>query len=141
MADFASIANWPLTHPSYDTTRNVCTCPTPLLQVWIAPGDLVSMYGPELPASFRSEYADAYGLDEHVKVCITREQLMGLWNANHCHDVNTSEPFLGYDGDLLCFDLSQFCPSCREGNFAKCAPPIAERCFQDEAAQPLEPIS
>ena len=120
--------DWPLARPTFDKQRQSCVCadahldPTyiPMVApvvVWIAPGDLVSLYRQgelrSLPHGFVAAHTGDYATKDHVKVCLEHRHLVQLWGSNatntHCHKpvdgiqkVGLQRFFLGYDGALFC---------------------------------------
>jgi len=125
--------NWPLSVPAYDWKRRHCVCegfedksprsllPTDEILVWIAPGDLVSLSDegsitPPLDSAFVAAHRRHYTKEQHVKVCLRQQLVLGLWNIDsdvldggqHCHvssgdgSSNVEQFFLGWDGSLYC---------------------------------------
>ena len=112
----AAKAGWPLTHPEC----NVCADATHV-PIWIAPGDLCTvrqaLQGSWIFCSGRYEDTE-FGVNEHVKVCVSRDELKTLWDEKSCHlskppsaddwfalvpDSETSSAVnVGYDGTLFC---------------------------------------
>ena len=110
---------WPLTHPM----RGHCDrCDDERIPIWIAPGDLCTIK-PELKNTWifcQGSYEDTmFAPDEHVKVCVSREELTLMWEHDLCHGSNpapgdewfalttnasseTSVVNVGYDGALFC---------------------------------------
>ena len=101
MQTWASMEGWILTHPTYDTNLKTCTCTgypdsnpkdvqsTDKTPVWIAPGDLVALYRDDFTrhhADFAKAYAARFLPNDHVKVCLTQEKLLQLWNGEHDGD-------------------------------------------------------
>ena len=138
MRVWASRVDWTLTHPRYDSTRRACTCSvdadptaaTTKTPVWIAPGDMVTLFESTLPASFVKKYKRAFAPEDHVKVCLAQEKLTELWNRGACHRPSSSEEsasgeaqgvsqgvaaiFTGWDGDLYCASVR-----CNPGSYAQ----------------------
>ena len=115
MRVWASRADWTLTHPTYDSVKRACTCSadadptaaTTKTPVWIAPGDIVTLFESTLPASFVKKYKSAFAPEDHVKVCLAQDKLTELWNRGNCHQSNNTtggvdKIFTGWDGDLYC---------------------------------------
>ena len=83
--------------------------------VWAAPGDLCDMQrhmaGPTIRFHHCSEdgYATDYKLEDHVKLCLNKEEIDWLWNhgkhgspvGHHCQN-GEGEPHLGPEGLLVC---------------------------------------
>lgn len=82
MRAFASRADWKLIHPRYDDHLGVCTCPGELKRVWLAPRDLISLFGDSVPGAFARLWSrrmsGPYPKDEHVKTCISGHNLTRL---------------------------------------------------------------
>lgn len=141
MQTWASRDDWKLKVPTYDPWRRTCVCkgyedidPKALkledeVLVWIAPGDLVSLSNeakiPALPVDFTNKYHGTYGEVDHVKVCMSHENVVDLWSltdiegdGRHCHVTkgdgsNTIERFyLGWDGALYCASNGCKCTYC-----------------------------
>lgn len=112
----AAKAGWPLTHPEC----NVCADATDV-PIWIAPGDLCTVR-PALKESWEfcegSYEGTEFAADEHVKVCVSRDELTTMWDAGLCHlsappsaddwfalmpdNEVRSAVNVGYDGTLFC---------------------------------------
>lgn len=112
----AANARWPIAHPKCNKCANATDVP-----VWIAPGDLCRVR-PALQQTWEfcegryegTEFAD----DEHVKVCVSRDDLTTMWDEELCHlsaSPSTDDWFalvpdnktlstvnVGYDGTLFC---------------------------------------
>ena len=132
MQSWASQNDWGLSTPRYDAHFGMCVCsaaytnPNRLqsdseVPVWIAPGDIVSLYRDELvtqlPVGFATQYVYTYGEHDHVKMCLTQTQLIHLWGddyeSRHCHHLNSETSkmesiYVGFDGALYC----AYCVSC-----------------------------
>ena len=128
MLKWTTHEQWPLARPTFDKERQACVCDDARLDpqhipmtapvvVWIAPGDLVSLYLQgdlsSLPKGFAETHQGDYRTQDHVKVCLEHRHLVQLWGTNatntHCHNITevTSRYalktfFLGYDGVLFC---------------------------------------
>ena len=131
--------DWKLDVPRYSAEYRTCVCPdagiypTSLeasndILVWIAPGDLVSLYEDgyiqKLPADFVNNYRGMYGENDHVKVCLRHDNLVALWGVDyqtlHCHeaghlDGTVSRFYLGFDGALYCAQ-PKLCSSYKNGD-------------------------
>ena len=84
--------------------------------VWAAPGDICAMQD-HMPGSkthfqqcSESGFADEYGLEAHVKLCLEKGQVDWLWNHGrngeetehgHCQ-TKEGDPHLGPEGLLVC---------------------------------------
>ena len=80
-------------------------CPDDKRAVWIAPGDICTLK--DMPtAAFdhcaEPAWANDYEPSDHVKACVTAAQLEDLWRTGHCHDTNTTLPYVGKEGLLFC---------------------------------------
>ena len=80
-------------------------CPDDRRAVWIAPGDICTLK--DMPtAAFdhcaEPAWANDYEPSDHVKACLTAAQLEKLWRTGHCHDTNTTLPYVGKEGLLFC---------------------------------------
>jgi hypothetical protein len=101
---------WPVEHPSAS-----CSCSAGRFPVWIAPGDLCELFN-----VIEWEHCSLANAD-HVKVCLSQEQVDQLWNVGMCHDRvavfnnsmdggngdgrssgGSTRVHLGYDGYLFC---------------------------------------
>jgi len=137
MLKWTTHEQWPLARPTFDKERQACVCDdahldpqyipmTAPVVVWIAPGDLVSLYRQgdlsSLPGGFVSAHAGDYATQDHVKVCLEHRHLVQLWGTNatntHCHKpagitekYGLDRFFLGYDGALFCTWPDQECTS------------------------------
>ena len=96
-------------------------CPTPGDQpAWVAPGDYCSLTCAPLsksrpdycndpstsvsPPTFcdNPEWANDYKPSDHLKSCLSVKQRNHLWETGHCHDVNTTLPYVAKEGLLFC---------------------------------------
>lgn len=113
MKRWAGMEGWKLTHPRYDLSKKACVCssdtdpssPSGETPVWIAPGDLVSLYRESLPSQFVDTYSEDYSSLDHVRVCAKQEVILSLWNSDHCHSESQgilTTIFTGWDGSLFC---------------------------------------
>ena len=80
----AAKTGWPLKHPECNVCADANDVP-----IWIAPGDLCTVR-PELQGSWefcegRYKGTDEFASDEHVKVCVSRDELTTMWAAGLCH--------------------------------------------------------
>ena len=84
--------------------------------VWAAPGDVcdVQQHMPDPTIHFyhcsEDDYAQAYALEDHVKLCLKKEEVDWLWNHGkdgektehgHCQ-TKEGQPHLGPEGLLVC---------------------------------------
>jgi hypothetical protein len=121
---------WNLDTPFFDTRLASCVCSHSVsdqmnalnstkIPLWIAPGDLVSLYRDgavsKMPSNFVSRYSTAYDAKDHVKVCLPRRDLVTLWGDDynrirHCHTATVNEfnetvvddIYVAFDGVLYC---------------------------------------
>ena len=91
--------------------------------VWAAPGDLCDMQrhmaDPTIRFHHCSEdgYATNYKLEDHVKLCLKKEEIGWLWNhgkhgspvGHHCQN-GEGEPHLGPEGLLVCSETLLIIP-------------------------------
>ena len=115
----AAKVGWPIAHPKCNKCASAADVP-----VWIAPGDLCRVR-PALQQTWEfcegryegTEFAD----DEHVKVCVSRDELTTMWDAGLCHlsapppaddwfalvpsTQTLSAVNVGYDGTLFCYGI------------------------------------
>ena len=81
---------------------NQCAMET-MRPVWLAPGDLCTLGDAEGPIHCATPaWANDYEPAHHVKACIPAAQLKKLWVTGHCHNVNTTLPYIGKEGLLFC---------------------------------------
>ena len=87
--------------------------------VWAAPGDIcdLQMNGPGSIVHFKNcdrEYAKDYKLEDHVKLCLKKEEIDWLWTHDkdgeetehgHCQ-TSDGMPHLGPEGLLVCNKLN-----------------------------------
>jgi hypothetical protein len=84
--------------------------------VWAAPGDVCDLqqHMPDPTIHFyhcaEGDYAEDYKLEDHVKLCLPKEEIDWLWNHGrngeetehgHCQ-TKEGEPHLGPEGLLVC---------------------------------------
>ena len=48
------------------------------------------------------DFENDYDEDHHFKDCLTKQQIDHLWTTGHCHDTDTTQPFVAPDGLLIC---------------------------------------
>jgi hypothetical protein len=103
---------------------NVCPA-ADQFPVWIAPGDVCKLpgYGPDVfehcDPKDEHDYENDFDPDHHFKACLAKEQIDHLWSTGHCHDEDTTQPFVASDGLLFC-DNSAAMKKCREENKKDC---------------------
>lgn len=133
---------WPLARPRFDKPRRVCVCgdsphdpreipETSPVVVWIAPGDLVSLYRQgelsSLPDGFVATHEGDYATNDHVKVCLEHRHLVQLWGTDatntHCHRAKNTPPQRGVERFFLGDDGALFCASASEGSPPSPPPP------------------
>jgi hypothetical protein len=99
--------------------------------VWIAPGDLVSLYRQgelsSLPDGFVAAHEGDYATNDHVKVCLEHRHLVQLWGTDatntHCHRAKNTPPQRGVERFFLGDDGALFCASASEGSPPSPPPP------------------
>ena len=79
--------------------------------IWLAPGDMCDMqqtygrltYHPKFQHCHIANYATDFNPTDHVKACVTKEDVRYLWESGHCRS-NTSLPFFDSmkEGLLFC---------------------------------------
>ena len=82
--------------------------------IWLAPGDMCDMqqtyglltYHPTFQHCHIANYATDFNPTDHVKACVTKEDVTYLWESGHCHYTSntTSLPFFERmkEGLLFC---------------------------------------
>ena len=107
------------------------------MPVWIAPGDICTLK--DMPEAHfdhckTAEWAEDYKPADHVKACLTIAQIDELWLTGHCHDTNSTLPFVRKEGLLFCADdsgMQDYVDNC-EYMFQQniCNGAAADQCFQ-----------
>ena len=97
-----------MSHDPNIVQPNGCNeCPTHGDQpVWIAPGDICDLVTDGFSAAYfdhcDTQYENDYEPSNHVKACLTEKQRDHLWETGHCHNVNTTLPYVAKEGLLFC---------------------------------------
>jgi hypothetical protein len=67
--------------------------------IWLAPGDMCDMqtygrltYHPKFQHCSIASYATDFNPTDHVKACVTKEDVAYLWESGHCHDTLNTTP-------------------------------------------------
>ena len=86
---------------------NVCPA-ADQFPVWIAPGDMCDLPGYDsnvfehCDPKDEHDHENDFDPDHHFKACLAKEQIDHLWSTGHCHDEDTTQPFVASDGLLFC---------------------------------------